>query len=505
MLKQSISEHIRAGFSGIWVQSYEHEEALMEVYAACKDDEWKMLKWDIDRGLSEGLSAAGDGNGDPTSALKALQQSGTEGHVVLCLPNFHKLIGNVDVLQCVANTIAIGKSTGRVVVVLSCGIEIPVELQKLFVVIDHPLPTRDELKQIAKDIAGDNVDELPTGQDFERLVDAAAGLTRYEAENSFALSITRSGKIEPTTVWELKSQMLKKAGTLSLHRGSERFVDLGGLDAMKGFCKAAMGSTHKLAKPKGVLLLGVPGAGKSAFAKALGNETGRPTVTLDFGALMGSLVGQTEERTRQALQIVDAMAPCVLFVDEIEKGLSGAGGEHNGDNGVSDRMLGTLLTWLNDHTSDVFFIGTCNDITKLTSVSAGAFTRAERFDGIFFIDLPGGSERMKIWDIYRKIFGLVEDETWVDVDSTGWTGAEIKSCCRLAAMLGQSIEQASRRVIPVSRTSGHKITALREWADGKAWDANKPYDSEDGIYRRQDVASNAPSITGTRKVARPVG
>ena len=143
--------------------------------------------------------------------------------------------------------------------------------------------------------------------------------------------------------------MLKKSGLVSLHRGGETFSSLGGLDAIKAFCTKAMtrqGDTNPLKRPRGVMLLGVPGTGKSAFAKALGNETGRPTLILDVGALMGSLVGQTESNIRQALQIADAMAPCVLMIDEVEKALSGVASSGQTDSGVSARLFGTFLTWL---------------------------------------------------------------------------------------------------------------------------------------------------------------
>jgi SpoVK/Ycf46/Vps4 family AAA+-type ATPase len=155
--------------------------------------------------------------------------------------------------------------------------------------------------------------------------------------------------------------MLKKSGLLQLHRGGERFADLGGLEALKDFCLRAMrrqGHRDPRRRRRGALLLGVPGTGKSQFCKALGNETGRPTLTLDIGSLMGSLVGQTEANIRQALKIADAMSPCVLMIDEIEKALSGVGNSGATDSGVSARLFGTFLTWLNDHRSDVFVICT---------------------------------------------------------------------------------------------------------------------------------------------------
>src|SRR5581483_7353621 len=179
-------------------------------------------------------------------------------------------------------------------------------------------------------------------------------------------------------------------------------------------CRRAL-TPGKSVKPRGILLLGVPGTGKSAFAKALGNETGRPTLLLDVGSLLGSLVGQSESNLRQALRIADAMSPCLLFVDEIEKALSGVGSQ--GDSGVATRMFGALLTWLSDHTTDVFFVGTSNDVSKLPP----EFTRAERFDAVYFLDLPTSEEKDLIWAMYRRQFGIPESQA--RPDDTTWTGA----------------------------------------------------------------------------------
>src|SRR5439155_7037853 len=159
--------------------------------------------------------------------------------------------------------------------------------------------------------------ELPEGDGLEAVLDAAAGMTRMEAENALSLALVRHGPLTPDVLWDLKTAALKKSGLLGLHRGGETFADLGGLGALKLFCARALrrGGSPR-ARPRGILLLGVPGTGKSAFARALGNETGRPTLVLDLGALMGSLVGETERRVREALRAVDAMAPCGVFVDE---------------------------------------------------------------------------------------------------------------------------------------------------------------------------------------------
>jgi SpoVK/Ycf46/Vps4 family AAA+-type ATPase len=178
------------------------------------------------------------------------------------------------------------------------------------------------------------------------------------------------------------------------------------------------------------------------------------------------------------------MSPCILFVDELEKGLSGVGG--TGDSGVSTRLFGNLLTWLSDHESDVFFIGTSNDISRLPP----EFTRAERLDALFFIDLPGPAERQRIWQQYRQQYGIPEDQP--TPEDRDWTGAEIKSCCRLSRLLGVSLTEAATNVVPVSQTAAESITKLRQWASGRCLSADHP-----GIYSRQSADSSRRQVRRT--------
>jgi SpoVK/Ycf46/Vps4 family AAA+-type ATPase len=283
----------------------------------------------------------------------------------------------------------------------------------------------------------------------------------------------------------MKAQTLRKNNLLTLHRGQESFEHLGGLTNLKDFCRRAL-RPGKTVKPRGVLLLGVSGTGKSQFCKALGNQTGRPTLTLDFGSLMNSLVGQSESNLRQALRIADAMSPCVLFADELEKALSGVGSQ--GDSGVSTRLFGNLLTWLSDHESDVFFVGTSNDISQLPP----EFTRAERFDGVFFLDLPNVTEREAIWALYRSHFAIAQNQQ--RPDDSSWTGAEIRACCRLAALLDVPLTQAARNIVPVAVTAAESVEKLRTWASGRCLDATQP-----GVYLREGT----PPPKAARRVQRP--
>jgi SpoVK/Ycf46/Vps4 family AAA+-type ATPase len=301
------------------------------------------------------------------------------------------------------------------------------------------------------------------------------------------LSLVRHRRIEPSAIWELKAGMLKKSGLLTLHRGHETFADLGGLEALKDFCRLALRPNRPAGvKPRGIMLVGIPGTGKSAFARALGNETNRPTLILDPRGLYGSLLGQTEQNLRHALKVADAMGG-ILYVDEIRDAL--AGGESSGktDGGVTAGVLGTLQTWLADHTSDVFFVGSCNSLQGLPP----QFTRAGRFNATFFFDYPDRRQREKIWPIYLRKFNLDPDQPRPPEEC--WTGAEIRSCCETAALLGLSLVDAAQYVIPVSISGAEEHHHLRQWAHGRCLSADVH-----GVYQ----CAAAGPIKPSRKIRR---
>lgn len=240
-LAERLSEYIQACFSGIWVESHEHEDALAEIAQLCRRENWRLAVWDLEQGLHVRGTAPGEasGGGDPLAAIRALAglvpplppKDGEDEQqelpsTLLVLVNFHRFLQSAEVVQALARQLAAGKQNRAFIVVLSPLVQIPTELEKQFIVIEHPLPGRMQLEEIAKGVATE-VGEMPSGVEKQRLLDAAAGLTRYEAESAFSLSLVRHSKLEVETLWELKSQMLKKSGLLQLHRGSERFDDLG--------------------------------------------------------------------------------------------------------------------------------------------------------------------------------------------------------------------------------------------------------------------------------------
>jgi hypothetical protein len=460
-LASELAEYVRACFSGLWIETHEPDEAIAEIAALCRREDWRLATWNIESGL-QGIGSDDSrlGGHDPLAAIRASRELASEGGSgLLVLENFHRFLGSAEIVQALARRIQLGKRQRTFIVCLSPSAALPPELEKQFVVLQHALPSRDELLTIAQELA--TAEEL--GDDLDSVVSAAGGLTRYEAEGAYSLSLVRTGRLTAQVIADVKSQQLRKTNLVTLHDGPERFTDLGGMEAIKTFCNRALRPGARC-RPRGVLLVSPPGCGKSALCKAIGHEVGRPTLRLDIGALMGSLVGETERNVRRALAIAEAMAPCVLFVDEIDKALAGIGG--GGDSGVAARLFGTLLTWLSDHESDVFVVATANNVSRLPPELA----RAERFDGVFFVDLPSREQKDAIWGIHRSRMDIADELPLPD--DRLWTGAEVAACCRLAALLELSLIDAATHIVPVAVSASDGLEQLRQWASGRCLSAD---------------------------------
>ncbi len=496
-----VQELVDAGFGGLYVLTGEPFEAQRELYRLCVTEGWGPYCWDIGRGLRDLRKPEVAGTKESQSPVYPCNlavipnggDAGEERRLVL-LHNYHRFLDNPQVLQCLLNSLEEGKGVGVTYVILSRVLGIPPEAESVLRLVEHLPPDEKQLTRKANALL-ERDENTPVESAVLR---AAAGLTLGEAENAFALSIHTAGEDDPPlraeVVWDHKTQAIKKLGYLHVERGTAGFNSLGGLEGLKSFARKLLRPDCPVT-PRGVLLLGPPGTGKSAWSRCLGHETGRPVLRLDLGAVYQKHVGDSEGNIRQALSIADSMSPAILFVDEAEKGLAGLGGE--GDSGVSSRVFGSLLTWLSDHQTDVFVVMTSNDVSKLPP----EFSRAERFDGVFLIDLPDKEERSLIWKMYGEAFGLAHDQQYVvDGSSTfsdeKWTGAEIKTCCRLAYALGESLEQASRRVVPVAVTAADRVEALREWASGRVLSART------GEKYRKDEASQQGAGAKVRTITK---
>ncbi len=467
--------YLLAGYPALWVKTYELDRAEQTLTERVRqiegtDAKYTTFTWDCHLGMREtGKQVDAAKLNDPLSAIRFTLSNDMKPYSVLFLHNFHKWIASVEVMQTFMNTIGPLKQNAKCVVILShAGAEaIPPELSKLITVLDFALPSRNELKEKVDAVAKGGDVPVPEGETLDRIIQAATGLTAFEAENALALTLVETNSFDPTVITDQKAQMIRKSAALTYEHFGESFATLGGLQNLKDFTMRTVLDP----RAKGSLVLGVAGVGKSHFAKALGKELGRPTLTLDFSKLYDGKVGGTEEKTTQALQIVDAMEPCILFVDEIEKGLSGLENSGRTDGGTSARLFGSFLRWTSDHTSAVYVIGTCNNISKLPP----EFKRAERWDALFFCDFPNEDERQAILDIYTAQYKLEPSQPVPDM--TDWSGAEIKSLCRIASMMNASLLDAAQYIVPISVSDAESITELRSWASKRCIPASKQNDA----------------------------
>jgi hypothetical protein len=477
---------VAACFAGLWIQSVEHDEAIAEIAGMCRDENWRVAVWDAERGvhIPGSTQATEAGGSDPLAAIRAINAlTSPDSFAILILVNFHRYLQSAEVVQALANQIIRGKQSRAIIVVLAPVVQIPPELEKLFCLVEHALPDRVQLEQIARQTAtqpGELTDEI-----LPRILDAAAGMTRYEAENAFSLCLVRQRPedsplewrpyLDPEVIFDLKAQAIAKSGLAKMYKGTESFADIGGLAQIKHHLSLCAGVTGDL-QPKGIVLVGQPGTGKSHIAKAAGRILARPVITASLSRLKGRYVGDTGENTRRLLALIRAIGRCAVVLDEGNQQLGGGAERHE----TTEELIGELLTFLNDQ-QDAFFILTANEIASLPD----AFTRAGRFDGVYFVDLPSTEQREAIWSICLQKYGIDPKQTRPACE--GWTGAEIDHCCRTSRMFAMSLSEAARFVVPICVRQAEKIEARRKWANGACLDAERP-----GLFAWPSGANHFP-------------
>lgn len=388
------------------------------------------------------------------------------------------------------------KNSFKTIVLVAPVLEIPTELEKEITVLNHPLPARDDLSNLLDQIITDirelkqvKVELDDAGR--ERLLQAALGLTLGEAENVFAKIIVKSERLSGDGVSEVfaeKQQIIRKSGLLEYYATDENFTHVGGLAVLKDWLtKRAVAFSDEarefgLAAPKGILLLGVQGCGKSLCAKAVSNLWQLPLLRFDVGRMFGSYVGSSEENIRRAIAVAESIAPAILWVDEIDKAFAGAQSSGASDGGTSARVFGTFLTWLSEKKAPVFVVATANDISQLPP----ELLRKGRLDEIFFVDLPKPEERMEVFRIHLNKRGrdaAIFDLTQLALASEKFSGAEIEEAINSAlydafyarkALTTDHIMTALAQTVPLAKTMEEQISSLREWADGRARNASVP-------------------------------
>ncbi len=375
------------------------------------------------------------------------------------------------------------KESRKTVVILSPILVIPPELEKDIILLDYSLPTFDELSssldrviRSAREVAGI---QLELSQEmYEKVLLAAQGLTCTEAENVFAKSLVMTRTLDLDVIMAEKKQIIRRSQVLEYFEAEENMSSVGGMDLLKKWlAKRSLAFSERarafgLPEPKGLLLLGVQGAGKSLIAKAISSQWRLPLLRLDLGRLFSQLVGSSEQNMRAALKLAESVAPCLLWVDELEKGLAGVASSHLSDAGTTARVFGSFLTWMQEKTAPVFVVATANDISILPPEAL----RKGRFDEIFFIDLPSYEERREIFAIHIARRG--RNPLDFDLDtlarmSENFSGAEIEQAVISALydafesnrdLTDADILNALKHTVPLAQTMEHKVNALRNWA-----------------------------------------
>jgi ATP-dependent 26S proteasome regulatory subunit len=496
--RTEIEDLVKARYPLIYVIS--HEEARVEesLKKLCIDREMRLEVWSITEGFQ--TLAGGTGSRDVKDPLKALEHViRGEGRALYVLRDFHQYFKEPTIVRRLRDLATALRKTRKSVILLSPVQKVPAELEKgISAIIYWDLPNRIEIEATARKLLA----QAPpaTQQQFEqdpghmeRVVEAALGLTEVEAENVFAKSMVRTHTFDMETILEEKKQIIRKSGMLEYYEHREEFSDIGGLEILKdwlGKRRHAFSSRARefgLPLPKGILLIGVPGTGKSLTAKAVGALWEMPLLRLDVGKIFAGLVGSSEENIRTVIRTAEAIAPAVLWIDEIEKGFSGTGSSNFSDGGTTSRVFGSFITWLQEKTTPVFVIATANDVTALPP----ELLRKGRFDEIFFCDLPDGEERRTILDIHLRKKNRDPARFNLDklVDATpDYSGAELEQAV-IAALYDafdagedldtERMQTALREIVPLSVTMRERIEAMREWARTRARRASVRKQTED--------------------------
>ena len=477
---------IRAKYPILSVVSWEERRVEEAIGTIAKGLNRTLHTWTLTQGMKPAVNRQ-SGPAKPTSlpgeleALALIYEA--PEYTVFLLKDFHPYMKDTRVIRLLRDLALRLRGRAQTLILTGPTLSLPSELEKDITVIDFALPIASEIEdtlnrcvEAVKDNPNVNVKLKP--REKELIVKSALGLTMDEVESVFARSLVEKKRFDVDVVLEEKKQIVRKSGLLEYYPAQNKMTDVGGMELLKDWLEKRNDAFTEKAKkfgipsPKGILLLGVQGCGKSLLAKAVAAEWNLPMLKLDVGRIFGSLVGQSEENIRRAIKVAESVAPCVLWADELEKGFAGVGGSGVSDSGTTARVFATFLTWMQEKTKPVFLIATANDVSALPP----EMLRKGRFDEIFFVDLPDAEEREAIFAIHLKKrnrdpanFSLKA----LSAATQGYSGAEIEQIV-VAALYpafdaGRELSQddlltEAKTVVPLSVMMREEISELREWA-----------------------------------------
>jgi hypothetical protein len=482
---------IRARTPIIWIRSLEEQrvEALLE-QAARRLGNRTLLRWDFVDGLRGAPTREGEASRNPMAALSCLDSLPAEQGAILLLRDFHRYGEDAGICRRLRNLAGSLRQTPRTLIITAPDWKVPPDLDDCITLLDLPLPDAEEIGQLLSSIAAASGRALDPPV-LRQLTAACHGLSEQRVRQLAARALARRGQLgadDLAEVLEEKRQAIAKSDLLEYCPSSSSPADIGGLESLKHWLEqrrrafSEEARAYGLPLPRGVLLVGPQGTGKSLTAKAIAHSWSMPLLRLDVGRLFAGLVGASEARTRDMIQRVEAMAPCVLWIDEVDKGFGlGASSDGRSDGGTSQRVLGTVLTWMAEKTSPVFVVATANAAERLPP----ELLRKGRFDEIFLLALPGAEERRAILDLQlrqRRPGHSLPLEVLVD-RTAGFSGAELEQTVIEAMHLAfaerrefgeADLIAAASQVVPLSRTAREQLEALEQWAStGRARPASR--------------------------------
>jgi ATP-dependent 26S proteasome regulatory subunit len=491
-MHEELSVLIQAQYPVICLLTSEEEraeQAIANIAQAQLKPQRKVYVWTVTQGIVEYGNVRSSNLHNtvaPEPAIQWVMQQKEPG--IFIFKDLHPFLESAPTVRWLRDAVSSFKNSAKTIILMSpeASHKIPVELEKEVAVIDYPLPTMGELDDVLSlQLESDRLHRITT-EGREKLLKAALGLTQDEAVKVYRKAKVTAGQLtedQVEVVLSEKKQLIRRNRILEYAEIDETIDAVGGLEELKHWLQQRSDAfTEKareygLPQPKGMLILGVPGCGKSLIAKTTSRLWGLPLLRLDIGRVYdGSTVGRSEANLRAALRTAESISPAILFIDEIDKAFAGGAGSADSDGGTSSRIFGSFLTWMQEKTSPVFVMATANRVERLP----GEFLRKGRFDEIFFVDLPNAEERRDIFKIHlskrRRDIERFDLEQLVNV-TDGFSGAEIEQAI-VAAMYeafaqgrefnGFDIIAASRTTLPLSKMMQEQVTAIRDWARQRA-------------------------------------
>jgi SpoVK/Ycf46/Vps4 family AAA+-type ATPase len=500
VMQEELNILIQAQYPLIYLVTSEEERAEQTIAEIAQAKPLRrVFLWTVTHGIVEygqPRNVTQHNTVSPEAAIEWVMRQKDPG--IFVFKDLHPFIDSPAVNRWLRDAVASFKGTQKTILLMSPVQTVPIELEKEVAVIDFAMPSMGELNQVLTQQLDLNKTRRITTETREKLLKAALGLTRDEAEKVYRKAQVTAGRLteeEVDIVLSEKKQLIRRNGILEYIEEDETIDSVGGLEELKRWLKQRSDAfterarEYGLPQPKGMLILGVPGCGKSLIAKTTSRLWGLPLLRLDMGRVYdGSMVGRSEANLRNALKTAESISPAILFIDEMDKAFAGSTGSADSDGGTSSRIFGSFLTWMQEKTSPVFVMATANRVERLP----GEFLRKGRFDELFFVDLPNAEERKDIFRIHlskrrREIERFDLDQLANVCD--GFSGAEIEQA--LVAAMYEAFAQdreftqldiiaASRATMPLSKTMSEQVTALRDWARQRA----RPAASSVAEYQR---------------------